>query len=206
MAGRTVEIPGKVNRVATSFPATNQIIFMLGAGDKLVGTVEGIQNRAWFVKIYPEIAELPRPFNSDGTVNTETLLGLDPDVVILTTGSDAMATKIEELGIPVLMFGFSDPDTLKKGVELIGTVLGKKELEKANQWVDYYDGNIERVTSATSSIPAEQRPGVYYCASGPLNTEGEGTLVQCWMEIGGGVNVAAEGGVVGSFKDVWKAC
>ena len=66
LSGRTVTIPAVVNRVATSFPATNQMIYMLGAGDKIVATVMSLAKNKMLVKIYPRFAAIPTPFGGTG--------------------------------------------------------------------------------------------------------------------------------------------
>lgn len=53
--GNAVEIPDQVNRIADLWPANNQVVLLLGGADKLVGTVETIQQRPWFAKVYPRI-------------------------------------------------------------------------------------------------------------------------------------------------------
>ncbi len=97
---------------------------------------------------------------------------------------------------------FSDPYTLKQGIKLIGTALGESGLEKAEKFIEYYDENVYKVTSTVATIPQAGRPKVYYAASSILNTEGQNTFPQTWIEAGGGVNVAAENGVAGGFKDI----
>ncbi len=201
LTGRHVKIPTKIERVGTSFPATNQIIYMLGAGDKIVATVPSITQNEIFVKIYPRLKSIPAPFGTD--VNLEVLLAAKPDVVFLMPTGEAVVQSIEKAGIPVLLVpGFTDPETLKEGVSFLGSILGEKESAVAKRFCDYYDANIKRVTSITSSIPRNQWVKAYYTASSPIETEGKGTLPAIWMEHGGAINVAGENGVQGSFVKV----
>ena len=201
MAGRQVIIPATVNKIAVGFPALNQLVAMLGGVDKLVCQDYYIGGVAWFVKLYPQISDLPIGFLSTGA-NIETLAQLKPDVVFIGTGNEALASQLEELGIVSVMVMFSDPFTLKQGVNLIGTALGQNGLEKAQKFTEYYDKNVYKVTSTIATIPHAGRPKVYYAASGILNTEGQNTFPQTWIETGGGINVAAENGISGGFKDV----
>jgi ABC-type Fe3+-hydroxamate transport system substrate-binding protein len=90
MAGNQVVLPTKIDRIATQFPATNQIIFMLGGADKIVASTTGIQDRIWFAKIYPRLIDIPKLFNG-AVVNIEELIGVKPDVVFIVQGNDALA-------------------------------------------------------------------------------------------------------------------
>lgn len=71
--GNAVEIPDQVNRIADLWPANNQVVLLLGGADKLVGTVEAIHKRPWFVKVYPRIKKVPALSNGS-SVQSESLL------------------------------------------------------------------------------------------------------------------------------------
>jgi iron complex transport system substrate-binding protein len=201
LSGRIVVIPSIINRVAINFPALNEMIYMLGDGDKIVATVPSIVNNPIFVKMYPRLKDIPAPFGT--TVNLESLIASKPDVCFLLPTTDDVIKSIQDTGIPVIITpGFTDAQGLKDGIRFVAKVLGVKEQQIADNFCTYYDTNVTKITSVTSSIPKEQRLKLYYAANNPLNTEGQGTLPQAWAEMGGAVNVAAEAGVQGSFKDV----
>jgi iron complex transport system substrate-binding protein len=117
--------------------------------------------------------------------------------------TDAIIKSIEDAGIPVIITpGFTDATSLKDGLRFIAKVLGPDEEKVAEEFCTYYDRNLEMISPVTSGIPKDQRFKLYYSANNPLNTEGQGTLPQFWAETAGAVNVAAEAGIVGSFKDI----
>ena len=45
--GDAVEIPGEINTIVDLWHAHNQVIMMLGAADKLIGTTEVFKKRPW---------------------------------------------------------------------------------------------------------------------------------------------------------------
>jgi iron complex transport system substrate-binding protein len=208
MAGREVVIPMKVNRIAIAFQATNQIIHMLGSPEKICATVPLIKTNPWYVKIYPQIMDVPTPFDWGGTtgvINFEEVVKTQPDVVLLyqDTGSDL--DKFKELGIPVIMVpAFATPEAIMKSVLFIGEVLGPKEKARAEQFVEYYEANIARATAISSAIPKDQILKVYYATdtTDPLKTEGKNEISVSWMSHGGGINVAAEAGITGRSTKV----
>lgn len=201
MAGRKVTIPAQVNRVSSTGGAVEEWILMLGSPEKLIATSKSTQANPWFNKVYPKIKDVATPFDGSG-VNIEELIKARPDVVILLSGSNEIQDKIEKQGIPVVVLERRNPEELKQGITLAGKVLGAKEEKNAEAFCKYYDDNMKRVTAKTSSLPRDKKVKVYYAANGPLNTEGKNSIVTSWIDMAGGINVAAEGGVDGILKDV----
>lgn len=197
--GNTVKIPTVVNRICSpAFPALDEMFLLLGSPEKNVAINTSNVNNAWYLKLYPQVAKLPTPYTTD--LNIEMLMSLNPDVVIV--GTENLKNKVENAGIPAVEVMFTSPETLIKGINLLGEIMGEKEAKVAKQLSAYYQGNIDKVTVKTTSIAKADRPTVFYAASGILNTEGKTSIVTSWIEMAGGVNVAAENGIEGTFKDV----
>jgi ABC-type Fe3+-hydroxamate transport system substrate-binding protein len=64
MAGRSVTLPAQINRLATAYPAINQMVFMLGGADKIVATSQGAANQPLCVTLYPRLKDIPTPFDA----------------------------------------------------------------------------------------------------------------------------------------------
>ncbi|NMC75939.1 MAG: ABC transporter substrate-binding protein [Candidatus Methanofastidiosa archaeon] len=201
MTGRTVEVPAEINRIADQFPAHNTVVLLLGFADKIVAAPKvWTINNYWFQKMVPSIKSAVAPFESS-TVNEEELMAAKPDLVF--TSSLAPFEKLAEKGVPIIVLKTATFNDLKGYVRLTAEILGTEDAKvRAEKYCNYFDQNINMVKAATADIPREKRVKVYYAASGPLNTEGNNTMVKEWIEIGGGFNVAAEGGIEGGFKDV----
>jgi iron complex transport system substrate-binding protein len=201
MAGRTVAIPAKVDRVAANGMSLTQLLLLLGADHKIVATMPSIKADPWYIRVFPHLGSVSGPFLGS-EVNMESLMSSNPQVVFLWAGTDALRTKIEAMGIPVVTLSYSDPNGLKKAVFIMGNVLGANETATASKFIAYYDRNVKRVLARTESLPAARRPRVYYVAGAPLNTEGQGSIVDAWIRIAGGVNVAAQAGLKGPIVSV----
>ncbi len=61
---------------------------------------------------------------------------------------------------------------------------------------------MERLEKVSADIPENEKPRVYYAASGLTNTEGTGSITNYWAGAAGGVNVATENGIEGTFIDI----
>ncbi|HSQ42069.1 MAG TPA: ABC transporter substrate-binding protein [Fibrobacteraceae bacterium] len=198
MFGRTVSIPQKINRVMGTGGAVDEWILLLGHPEKLVVTSMNIKRNPWFVMIYPPILKLPAftSFSNEGqsSANKETILSARPEVAIFL--SEPSIENIGGLGIPALGMQKRSPQELQKAIRITGEVLGEDEKRVAKQFCDYYDSNMARILSRTQGISHSQRPRVYQAGgNNGLNTAGKENIVTVWIEMAGGVNVAAEHGV-----------
>lgn len=200
LSGKEVVIPKEVNRVASSFPAIEEVFLLLGSADKNVAIVESNKKNPWYLKLYPKAAELPVVFSSTTEFNLESLLKVKPDVVFVA--DEETRDKLIEAGIPALYVMFSSPETVIQGVKMIGEVLGGDAPQIASELVSDYEKNMAAVKAKTDAIPKEKRPTVFYAANNTLNTEAKGSIVTSWIEMAGGVNIATEKGIEGLFKDV----
>jgi iron complex transport system substrate-binding protein len=194
MAGNTVTIPARVHRVAVG-GALNQMVLMLGSPEKIVATATVVHANPMFIKIYPKITKVPAPFVIT-EVNVEELLKTRPEVVF--GGND----KLREWGVPVVEVSLRDPTEIKQAVRLVGKVLGTKEEKTAARFCKYYDENMKRVINRTKAIPPNKRLKVYYAGNKLLTTDGKDSITTSWIEMAGGLNVAAQSGVVGVGRSV----
>ena len=77
-------------------PSNTEILFAIGAGDKVIGATE--------YDNYPEQASKIERVSDSVTINTEKIIALKPDIVIAYTIGDENALKpIEDAGIPVFV-------------------------------------------------------------------------------------------------------
>lgn len=194
-AGRVVEIPAVVSRVADAWPANVGMVLMLGGADKLVGITQQAQNQPWLRKLYPKIMNVPIVVNASNDINIESLISANPDVIIMSYvgGMPAWMDKVAAAKIPVVLMPGNNFEDIKTAIRMTGEVLGPDSAAIAEDWVAYYDGNVKRIAAVTSSIPKESRPRVMHTMRPNINTiDGVGGLVNDWITNSGGVNVAVE--------------
>ena len=196
MRGKEVRIPKDLKRVVVmsdGFVESTMIIF--GIGDKLVGlprspkdytynyhsdvTSENYTYRGGRytpVVLYPKLKELTVVGRK--TPNYETLASLDPDVVILRSGScsfycyntDENAKKviemIEKLNIPVVVIQaptcYDKPtlNTIFQEIEVLGEIFDKQK--EAQKLINHLDKQIAVIKERTRDIPEDMKPTVLY--------------------------------------------
>lgn len=196
--GAAVTIPNSVARVADAWPAHNEIVQMLGGGDKIVATSLTPASAPWLYTVDPALNTARIAFTSS-TVNIETLAGARPDVLF---GSDPtqFAAKTREIGIPTVQLIFQTFDGLKKVVATTADVLGPAAQAQARGYDSYLDTKLAGVSAVTARIPASERPSVLHVNSlNPLIIDGTGSIIDAWISTAGGRNAAT---VAGNLRQV----
>ncbi|HXG40565.1 MAG TPA: ABC transporter substrate-binding protein [Candidatus Limnocylindrales bacterium] len=150
--GNAVVLEAEPRRIVSLTPATTEILFALGAGDRVVATTD-------FDDYPPEAVPLP-DVATYTSVDVEKIVGLDADLVIAGGNNfndpDALA-RLRSLGIPVLVVYAPDIATVLRDIELIGRAVGRAA--EAATLVAWMRAEFERVAVATAGLP---KPRVFY--------------------------------------------
>ncbi|MBJ38185.1 MAG: cobalamin-binding protein [Gammaproteobacteria bacterium] len=119
--GRTVTLDGPPRRIVSLAPHITEVVFDLGAGDRLVGTVR-------FSDWPPEAKDVPRVGDA-WSASVETIVALKPDLVLAWAdgGLGRPVAQIEALGIPVYFDVTKTLDQIAQSQERLGTLLGASE-------------------------------------------------------------------------------
>lgn len=202
LAGVTVELPKKIEKVVHLWPASTAMHVFLGTPEKITGTLAVVQkNWGWMTAACPRLLEV-KGFES-GAATTEQLLAMAPDVVI--TSNKVAAETYRQAGIPcVCMLAGEDLNSLKEMITKMGELLGEKEAKRAAEYITYLDGVTAKVQKAVAVIPEKERAVIYYNSAmkgeSPLFTCGDGSIVETWIETAGCKN-AVKGKIEGMDKE-----
>src|SRR5262249_25522871 len=101
--GREVRLPARAARAISLAPNLTEMGFAVGAGDRLVGDTTYCN--------YPEAAKSIPKVGDTLSPNMESIIGLKPDVVLVSTASqlEAFTKTLEQNGIAVYV---TNPSTL----------------------------------------------------------------------------------------------
>lgn len=196
--GASVTVPTTVTRIADAWPAHNEVVQMLGAGDKIVDTVLKPSTVPWLYTVQPALNNAQTVFTST-TVTTEKLTQSRPDLVFISSNPQ-VAAKTIELGIPTVQLIFQNFGDLKKVVTTTADVLGPAAQTQATAYNGYLDSTLATVSAATAAIPMNKRPTVLHVNSiDPLIIDGTGSIIDNWITVAGGRDAAT---VSGNLKPV----
>jgi|LSQX01.1.fsa_nt_gb iron complex transport system substrate-binding protein len=181
MTGKTITLKKLPERIVSLSPSNTEIVFALGAGDKLVGITSFCD--------YPEETQNVEKIGDFEGPNIELIKKAEPDVILAGVYiQDDIAIAIENLGIPVITTEAVKFDGIYESIELIGRIVGEEN--KAESIMHDMLNTIESIKGETN---AGQKPKVFYVAwTDPLITTGSDTFVNDVILISGALNIAEE--------------
>jgi len=174
---RKVVIEGAPERIVSLAPSVTEILFAVGAGDRVVGVTKYCD--------YPEEAKERAKVGDITHPDIERILSLSPDLVIAHRLNDIeVIKKLDELGIPVIALEERSLEDVMESIELIGKITGCEE--NATRIVERMR---ERIKEINESV---QRRGVRVMVvvwHDPVWIAGGETFIDDMIKICGGVNV-----------------
>lgn len=177
--GDTIVVRETPTRIVSLNPTTTEIVFAIGAGDRLVGRTH------W--DLYPGAAARVPDLGTGIRPNVEVVLGARPDLVLLYASNDnrAAAKQLRQAGVNTLSLKIDHISDFHRGVRLIGILLGDSARGAAAS--DSVARTLERVRQQTAPLP---KPTVFWHIwDAPLITIGGGSYMNELITIAGGTNV-----------------
>ncbi|KKG14508.1 iron ABC transporter substrate-binding protein [Methanosarcina sp. 2.H.T.1A.6] len=196
MLGRQLTVPGEMSSVVATSPPSTILVYML-APDKLAGwNFKNNFTQTFMDENYTKLPVIGGWFGTQ-TGNYETIINMDPDIVIegyTTDGeiNEAIERRQESFGsIPVvavddsiIFVTQSDPT-----IEYVGKLLDCEA--QAEKLIEFRSSVLNEINSTVKDIPEDEKVSVYY-AEGPkgLMTDPSGSQHSQVIDICGGSNVA----------------
>jgi iron complex transport system substrate-binding protein len=183
-SGRRIVLPALPARIVSLVPSVTEILFSIGAQDRLVGVTDFCD--------YP--AEARRKPRVGGMLapSLEGMVALKPDLVVATTAGNRHETfeQLDRLRIPVYVV---NPVTVADVLDLVAR-LGR--LADRGAAADRAVAALrERMQAVAARVDGRPRPRVLYVVwPDPLIVPGRGSLVSELIDLAGGESVTADGG------------
>ena len=184
-AGREVVIEAAPEKLVSGYYISTSVLIAMGLKDKLVGIEAKAKGRPIYEMAAPELTELPN-VGTAKEFDMETCLSLEPDLVVLPLKLRDAADTLAEMGVNAVLVNPEDMSLLKDTVALLSAATGAD----GSALLNFYN---EKEAFLTELLADVERPSVYLAGnSSYLNTAGEAMYQNTLIELGGGVNVAAE--------------
>ena len=192
---REVKLNAPAERIVSLAPSNTEILFALGAGDKVVGRDE--------FSDYPEEAKaIESVGGSMGEYSLEAIVALKPDLVLAAEiNTPELVKSLEDLGITV--YYLSNPKTLEglyTNLEIVATLTGRD----ATKLTDSLKARVAAVDEKIAPISA--RPVVFYeiDATDPSKpyTAGVDTFINLLIARAGGINFTEAAGIADPYPQV----
>ncbi|WP_054952822.1 ABC transporter substrate-binding protein [Flaviflexus massiliensis] len=193
-AGREVELPTNLERVASGGPLANIMIYSVRP-EVLVGWSSAPSDSAmdFIVEEYWDLPEYGKFYDNQSGFNREALMASDLQVIIDVGEWDEEYVKgldelQEQVGIPVIIIDGNLENTAE-GYRLMGDVLGEEE--RGEELAAYTEDILEGAEEAASQIPEDEKKTVYFAErEDGLSTILSGTIHAQTVEMVGGIVVA----------------
>ena len=188
MAGNTVTLPERVERVATvgPVPVLNSLVFAIGKGNCIINGLPDWAKRpryAYQMVFAPNISALPSMDNHDHTPNLEALLRAAPDVVL--TMDQASADSMRRAGLSAVYLAWRQPEDVKEAVRLLGQLFDKPQA--AERYAKRFDSTLERIAKILDQNGSPTRPRVLYF--NPTTLTQPHLVAEWWIRTAGGESV-----------------
>jgi iron complex transport system substrate-binding protein len=169
-------------RLVSLNPTTTEILFAIGAGDRLVGRSQ--------YDVFPDSARLVRDVGPAMRPNVEAVIAARPDLVILYASGDNQSAyeRLTAAHIPTYAFRIDSITQFERDTRILGRLLG--DSARAAATVDTIEATLQHVRTLTSNLA---RPSVFIHAwDKPIIAIGGGSFLSQLVEIAGARNVYAD--------------
>ena len=124
MKGREIVLEQPAEKIVALTPSDCEILYAIGAGDKLVGRGEYCD--------YPAEVMDVQSVASGADTNIEQIIALDPDVLLMAdmAQTEEQVQQLENAGIKVVVSDAKSIDDTYVAIEMIGKLMGKDEEAK----------------------------------------------------------------------------
>ena len=177
--GNRVRLSGPAQRIVSLSPHITETLYAVGAGDRIVGTVQ--------FSNYPQAASAIPVIGSLSEIAYESLLGLDPDLVIVwaSGNGEEIIARIRSLGLTVYLDEPRQLEDVARSVRRFGALTGEEAIAERTA-----EDFLDRLAALRSREIAEEPLRVFYEVwNEPLTTLNGEHLVSDIIRLCGGENI-----------------
>jgi iron complex transport system substrate-binding protein len=180
--GDSIKLANVAQRIISLSPNTTEILFHIGAGEKIVGADEHSN--------YPPAANDIVRVNNHAAANYELILSLKPDLVIAwqSGNGEQIISRIRQLGIPVFVVETGNLDEIPSLYRRLGLLAGRQQ--QAHAQASEFFKRLENLRKTFSK--KEKMPVFYQIWNEPLMTLNGDHLVTDMIELCGGINIFSD--------------
>ena len=181
-AGRRVTLPTKIDRIVSLAPNLTEIVYAVGAGDRLVGRTSYCD--------YPPQAKTVTEVGDTLHPSVERIIALKPQVVLVSTASqlENFTRQLDEQKIAVYVTNPQSLDQVFDAIEELGQLFGTADVTARLL------SELRRRATAVEIAIAPLKPvRVFYQVSDqPLYTIGRDAYLTDLVKRAGGISVTAD--------------
>ena len=180
--GRSVKLPGRIERIVSLAPSMTEMVFAAGAGDRLVGVTTYCN--------FPDPAKAVEKVGDTQAPNIERVIALKPDVIFVSTASqlEAFMATLDRQGIAVYVMDAKSIGEVIENLQTLGKLLGTENT--ADPLASALRSRVEAVEN-TSGPESSQRVFIQI-SNEPLFTIGKDSFLTEVVRLAGGRSVTED--------------
>ena len=181
--GYEITITKKPQRIISLAPANTEILFAVGAGDRVVAVTEYCT--------FPEEATKLPVIGGYSTVNIERVVALNPDLILAYHGNgEDNVNYLKHLGFDVITLNADSVDGTLHDILLVGEATGC--VETAETLIADMEKRLAAVAEKLEGISEEDKPTMVHSMwTDPLWVSGSGTFQDEMIRYAGGINAVS---------------
>ena len=185
--GYVLNLTSYPDRIVSLAPSNTEILFAIGAGDKVVGVTDYC-NYPYNFSAWIEAGNLTS-VGDYWTPNIEAIVALEPDLILAAFAQEEVVNTLRGMGYKVFVLAPDNIDDILKNIILAGRATNK-DIEAA-VLVNNLRLRIDAVVSKVADAPS--KPKVYYEVwYDPLWSVGSESWENELIEKAGGTNIFAD--------------
>jgi vitamin B12 transport system substrate-binding protein len=168
-----------IDRIISLAPHTTELIYTLGAGDKLVAVSD-------YSNYPPAAAKLPSVANHNG-IDIEAIMRLRPDLIVAWQGGNKPQdlARLVSLGFTVYASAPQSPADISQDIIQLGKIIGQEQ--QAHLVAQQYDSGLADIKQRYSKQSKKQV--FYYLWTAPLMTIGADAWASKLLHICGATHI-----------------
>lgn len=181
-SGKVVRVQVRPQRIITLAPNLTEIVYAVGAGNRLVGNTTYCNYPPEAVKV-EKVGDTLQP-------NIERIIALRPDVILVSTASqlETFTSQLNERGIAVFVTDPHDLEGVLRSIHTVGEILG--QAAEAEKLISNLRARADAIENRVKALPAVS---VFYQVSpSPLWTAGRKSWITDLIRRAGGKSVTGE--------------
>lgn len=183
--GELIALKRSAIKIVSLVPSVTEYIFALDRGHLLIGR----SNECEFPTNALEIEMVGSPTQ----IASERLVALKPDVVLVSRRMEEhQITQLEAQGFTIVVFDLQNWNSVLRDLEMLGKILNAEgDVQTLISWLTRKRTTVEiEVSSLEDPVPLST---VVLQSLNPLRAAGVGSVIDDFISISGGSNIATDG-------------
>lgn len=202
---KSIEFSAPAKRLVIIPIPMSSVVIALDGSTKRIAAMHPVAVKSvrggFLGKIFPEAANIPSDIVAGGRFNPnlESVLALRPDAVIQWKSPDKIIAPLENAGLKVVGLQNNPKSQAlnERNLTILASVIG--QTDRLKQILSRHHARLDEIAAQSKKLSQADRPRALYLRiqGGTLRAAGTGIYQNFWLNLGGGINPAAEAGLKG---------